>query len=70
MGTGNSDSARGRRPADGQHRRAAAADAAAKWKSFFALVDRLGLKAEPGDPTGAELIRKSREQRLKHLRER
>ena len=70
MGTGNSDPARGRRFAGGRHRRAAAADAAAKWKSFFAFVDRIGLKAEPGDPTGAELIRKSRAQRLKHLRER
>ena len=58
MGTGNSD------PAG-----AAAAGMAAQRRSFLALVDRIiGRKARAGKPTGAELIRQSREQRLKHLR--
>lgn len=46
----------------------AAADMAAKRKSFLALVDRIGWKAKPGGPTSAEVIRKNREQRLRKLR--
>lgn len=46
----------------------AAADTAAKRKSFLAFVDRLGLKARRGGPTGAELIRKGREWHLQKIR--
>lgn len=45
----------------------AAADTAAKRKSFLAFVDRLGLKARRGGPTGAELIRKGREWHLQKI---
>lgn len=44
-------------------------DMAAKWEQFFAAVDKTGLRAEPGDATGAELIRRGRERRLRKLRE-
>ena len=40
-------------------------DEEAKWERFFAAVDKLGLRAEPGDATGAELIRRDRERRLR-----
>lgn len=40
-------------------------DKEAKWERFFAAVDKLGLRAEPGDTTGAESIRRDRERRLR-----
>ena len=40
-------------------------DKEAKWERFFAAVDKLGLRAKPGDATGAELIRRGRERRLR-----
>ena len=46
----------------------AAADTAAKRKRFLALVDRIGWKAEPGEPDSAELIRQGREQHMRKIR--
>ena len=47
---------------------AARNDMEAKWRQFFAAVDRIGLTAEPGDAPGVELIRRGRERRLQKLR--
>ena len=72
MAKRRTETAAGRRSPAGEARdfpdRAAAADMAAQRRSFLEFVDRIGLKAKPGDPTGAELIWKGREWHLRKIR--
>ena len=47
--------------------RAARSGMDAKWKKFFAVVDKLDLAAKPGEPLAEDLIRQDRDRGHREL---
>lgn len=47
--------------------RAARSDTDAKWKKFFAAIDKLDIATEPGEPLAEDLIRQDRDRGHREL---